>query len=168
MPAYLGTIYLSQSLSYTAQSAPSLGATAQIPIQFLNVAATQLTAGASGALKYNVAWAISATTSGTTPIVYDFAGGSLLQPDGNTTTTFADFILFCIQCPSTNTDYISVGAGSNPVVWFTNAVKVYPGMTIILALPVATGLVITATSADKVTVTSHGGNQTFTILAAGH
>lgn len=169
MPASSGTINLNQSIGYLSIASASLNIATQIPVQFPGSAAataiTQLAAG-SGAGKYNVAFSVATTTSGTTPIAYDLIG-ALVGPDG-AAAVFADIVLFCISAPSTNTDTLLVGAGTAPVVYFTNALTLYPGGSIIIAVPTATGIPLTATTADKITITSSSGSQSFSLLIAGH
>jgi hypothetical protein len=166
MPAGTGTINLSQVINFLSVAGNALGVASGIPVNFLPGLATQLTAG-SGAKQYNNAFAVGpVTTSGTTPIVYNLTN-TLVEPSGEI-ATFADITLLCITCPSSNTDFIKLGAGTDPVVEFTNAWDIFPGMTLVLFISTATGLAVTTTTADRLTVTSNSGNQTFQLLLAGH
>jgi hypothetical protein len=165
MPAYQGTLSVNQSMIFYSQSGPALGVSAQIPVNFPGTGGTiQLTAGA-GANQYAHLYASTATygTGGTALNLTN----TLTQPDG-TLATFADVTGIMVSCPSTNTDYISVGAGTDPLAWLTNAIKVYPGMTLVMAYPVATGLAVTTTTADRINVVANSGTQTASVMIIGH
>jgi hypothetical protein len=170
MPAGTGSLNFQQILTFLSQSAPSLSQPGQITVQFPGKGNTKaaanpvsLTAG-SGAGQYNSMFINSYSSS--SPTVLNLTN-TLTQPDG-TLATFADLILIAISCPTTNSDYVSLGAGTDFVVWMTTAIKIYPGQTLITTLPVATGLAVTTTTADRVTITPNSGTQAFTIMLAGH
>lgn len=92
---------------------------------------------------------------------------TLTQPDG-TLATFADVLVLCLYAPSTNTDYINVGAGTDPLAWLTNAIPIYPGMTLNMLYPVVAGLAVTTTSADRINIVANSATQSLTVLLAGH
>lgn len=166
MPAGTGTLSLTQQIIFA--SLPALGNSAQIPVVFPTASAgsnnIQLGSG-SGAGKYNVAYA-STQNYGTGGTALNLTN-TLTQPDG-TLATFADVLVLAVYCPIANTDYISVGAGTDPLAWLTNAIKVYPGMCVTTTFPVATGLAVTTTTADRINVVANSGTQSATILLVGH
>lgn len=166
MPAGTGTLSLTQVINF--QSLPALGISSGIPVTFPTGASStnnvQLGAG-SGAGKYNVAYASTANygTGGTALNLTN----TLVQPDG-TVATFADVLVICLYAPIANTDYISVGAGTDPLAWLTTAIKIYPGMTLNMLFPVATGLAVTTTTGDRINIVANAGTQSLTVLLAGH
>lgn len=138
-----------------------------IPLQYAFGGGVQMAVGAAGtANAYQTAYGGTLSVVNPTPTVLNLTA-SLIQPDG-TTGTFADLLLVCLSCPTTNTDYITYGGGSNPVVYFTTAQKVYPGQTINIIYPVANGLAVTATTADRINLNSNSGTQVVNVLLAGH
>lgn len=169
MPAGSGTLQISQQVTFLSQSAPALGMPGQIPIQFpgsLGAAATTSLSAGTGAAQYRSLYAVSGTTAGTTPIVKNLTA-TLVQPDGSV-ATFADLIAIMFSCPAANTDYITLGAGTDPVAWLTTGLLIYPGMTMIVTVPQATGLAVTATTGDRITWAANSGNQGFVALFCGH
>lgn len=165
MPAGSGSLNFQQQLNFKSLSAPALGMPGSIPVQFLSnaLASLSLSAG-SGAGQYNSMYAASISSG--SPTVLNLTN-TLTMPDG-TLATFADIILIGVYCPIANTDYISMGAGTDFIVWLTTAIKLYPGQYFITALPVATGLAVTTTTADRITFTPNSGTQAATIMIAGH
>lgn len=163
MPGTLSVVSTAQQINWTQTV---FGNSISLPIQFGSQ--QQLTVGTVG-----TANAFQATYAGTrnvvsgTPDVLNLTA-TLIQPDG-TTATFTDLVVVAISCPTSNTDYITLGGGTDPVAYFaTNQVVIYPGSTFSFVYPVANALAITASTADRLTVTSHSGTQTYNILLVGH
>lgn len=170
MPAGTGSLDFLQTLTFLSQSTPSLGQPGQISVAFPGKSNTkaattpQSLAAGSGAGQYNSMFINSYSSASATVLNLT---NTLTQPDG-TLATFADVILIAVSCPPTNTDYITLGAGTDPLAWFDTAIKIYPGATFVYMQPTATGLAVTTTTADRVTLTPNSGTQAFTIMLAGH
>jgi len=165
MPAGSASLNFQQQINFKSLSAPALGTPAQIAVQFLSnaLSAVSLAAG-SGAGQYNTMYA--GTFSSGSPTVLNLTN-TLTMPDG-TLATFADVILIAVYAAAANTDYISMGAGTDAVAWLSTAIKLYPGQYFVTALPVATGLAVTTTTADRITFTPNSGTQAGTVMLAGH
>lgn len=100
----------------------------------------------------------------------DFAGGGLIDTNGDT-ITWVEMVGLIVYAPATNTDNVLVGAGSNPLNFGcgANSISIMPGETKVLinagvnpAYPIAAG------STDNLKLaTAAGINQVLEILAFG-
>lgn len=165
MPALSGTINLAQNVVF---SQTVFGATVQLPINFPSGTSNSVgLSSGSGAGQYQHCYAnASLSVASGTPSVLNLTA-TLVQPDG-TTGTFADVVFLAFYCPATNTDYMTVGGGTDPLAWLTTAIKVYPGQTVITAYPVASGLTVAITTGDRINVNSNSGTQVMQVVILGH
>jgi hypothetical protein len=167
MPALSAGSNVAQSVQY---SKTVFGIAQPLPLNFPSpdFGASNFAWGAgSGAKQYNnCTEAASVGVAYGTPLVLDLT--SCPDPAG-ATVTFADVVAIWLSCPSTNTNPIAVGAGTDPVAWLTNAITMYPGMGYVMVYPVVTGLAITASTACKVTFTAQtSGTQNISYVFLGH
>lgn len=105
-----------------------------------------------------------------TPENLDFAGGGLIDLNGET-ITWAEIVFLAVKASSANTVNILVGAHANPIDFGTGAtaISVRPGETkVLICNALDPAHVVTAGSADGLKLaTASGINQIVEVLAIG-
>ena len=162
MPAALSQVTTSQLINWIETV---FGNVIKLPYQFggpvqLSVAA----AGTANTFQSTYGATLSVVNPTTTALNLT---NTLPQPDG-TLATFVDIVMLAINCPTTNTDFITFGGGTDPVAYFGAAKAINPGQTSTFFWPAANAFPVTATTADRINLNSNSGTQTVNVLIVGH
>jgi hypothetical protein len=122
----------------------------------------------SGASQFNNLFAKSGRSivSGT-PDAWNLTSGALTNPDG-TTATFADIVLLLVQTPATNTDYIALGGGTNPVVSMSTGTIKLPPNSVVCWSNLAASAYAVGSGANQLNFAANGGTQSYSFAVLGH
>jgi hypothetical protein len=115
----------------------------------------------TGLNQANRVWSDTRTLGASATEDLDLVGASLLDAFG-VAVTFARIKLFAVRAALGNTNNVVIGGDAAGFVGFltpaaSGLVTLRPGMSIIVADPSATGMVVTATTADILQVANSAG-----------
>lgn len=159
---------ISSTIGLSLTSAPDIGAASWSSGSGAGVAHT-LTDGSAANKASKVFEDHSAAT-----LTYDLDGGALTTPLGATQAAFSRIVSVRISCPSTNsapvklsgdfilTKYLIPGADSLSEV----TIPIHPGGQFLFVAPDATGVAVTASTGDGLTVTV-AGSDAYDIIIVG-
>ncbi len=158
----------------TPQFTKSFGTTfgTAVPINLAALGVNVSFVSGTGAINtYQTCYAATLTLS-TSPTSLNLTSGALTQPDG-TAAVFADIVCMVMRNNGTAGQTVTVGGGSNAMstIWgATGTEKILPGANnyMLKLAPFVTGFVVTASTADILTVVAASGTPTLDIVLLGH
>ena len=158
------------AISAALNQSLNLGVVGSAVSEGLTFPATNTTFGVgNGTSNFNNGFCQQQVIANGTPLVYNLSSSpSVTQIDGTTMPALNDIVAFAVKNVSGN-GTITIGGGTDPITtMFTGNVTLPPGASVCILNPAASGFAITATSADRITLTNSAGNNTCAILALGH
>jgi len=170
MPAGSSSIVANITSAFVASFGATFGTTVPINLAALGIN-VNFTNGTGAINTYQNLYAATLTLS-TTPTVLNLANASLKNPD-QTTITMADIVLIAFRNNGTAGQNVTIGGGTNAVstIWGATGTEIIlPGTNCFSfkSAPLATGFVVTVTTACNLSIVAAAGTPTLDLIIFGH